>query len=191
MAERPLFGPAPTLKGSLTTEPARLTAVTGAADPASMLYSYEARGAASLSDMVAQMVGCQRLTTGDHRLSTGNLQCTRTKLVPRKGATLAWTSELSDILAARGRTFVVAEQRPPTLESFQLRLPSFPQEQIQAIHQAAFQQWWIESTDVYHIVRASLDLSGVYEEMELAMIQSNFCIGDWRDGAALLNWALS
>ena len=37
MAEGPLLGPTPTTEGTLTMEPALLTAVTGTADPASML----------------------------------------------------------------------------------------------------------------------------------------------------------
>ena len=58
------------------------------------------------------------------------------------------------------------------------------------VHQLACQQWWSESTEVYYIVRNSIDLSGIYEEMDLEMIRTTFNFGDYRNGVGLLQWAL-
>ena len=174
--------------GHKATHPGSLMPVTGTTD---LLPPLGARGVGPTSDMVAFQHPVQRLTTIDNRSATGDFPHTRTKLVPRKGASVAWTAELNDILSAKGRTNVIGEQQPPTIDSFITRLPKHDIDTIRAVHRMACQQWWSESTDVYHIVRRSIDLSGVYEEMDLEMIHNNFSFGDYRNGVGLLQWALS
>ena len=94
---------------------------------------------------------------------------------------------MNDILAAMSLKNVVHEQQPPTIDSFISRLANHDMMTIHAVHQQATLQWWSESTVVYHVVRNSIDLSGIYEEMDLTMIRNLFYKGDYQNGVTPLH----
>ena len=72
-------------------------------------------------DMVA-------LPVFDQQGATSNISAavptTRTKLVPRKGVTDAWTDEMKDILASRKLTRITSEDGPPSRERLAAKVPS-------------------------------------------------------------------
>ena len=134
------------------------------------------------TDMVALPVIDQRTAGQSH---------TTTKLVPRKGASDTWRDEMADILAAHELTRIVQDSRPPSIEEIQQSLPGVPIDIVEAVHEAALRAWWTDATRLYHIVRASIELSGLFEKMDLSMIKAEFCFGDFRNGPSLLRWATS
>ena len=120
------------------------------------------------SDMVVLPVFDQRTSTDG---SATEVARTSTKLVPRKGVTESWRDEMSDILAAKKLGKVAAEQHPPRLDYMQAELHGFPEDEIKAMHKTATEMWWSEATRLYQVVRASVDLTGIYEKKDLAMIK--------------------
>ena len=140
------------------------------------------------SDMVVLPVFDQRTSTDG---SPAEAARTSTKLVPRKGVTETWRDEMSDILAVKKLGKVAAEVHPPTLEYLQAQLQGYPEDEIVAMHKAATEMWWGEATRLYQIVRASVDLTGIYEKKDLAMIKNDYCYNDWRNGPAFFRWAAS
>ena len=111
------------------------------------------------------------------------LSHTRTKLVPRKGVTDAWFDELNDILSAYKLTAITYEKQPPSLQELVQNLPGVPFDMVEALLNAISTQWWHEATTLYQIVRASIDLSGIFEKKESVYDQS--VIRQWR----LSEWA--
>ena len=101
------------------------------------------------------------------------------KLVPRKGVTASWTDELNDILSSKKLSAVAKEQAPPTLGDTASRLPGVAAHIIEAVYQGMLSDWWKEATELYHIVRASIDLTGVFEKKDLTMIKSSFLLDDY------------
>ena len=142
-----------------------------------------------ISDMVVLPVVDMR-TSANGQLSS-MLSHTRTKLVPRKGVTDAWYDDLNDVLSSHKLTKITNELRPPLLQELIGLLPGVPANMIEALGNAIHNQWWTEATTLYQIVRASIDLSGIFEKKDLSMIKANFIAGDYRDGPALLRWAMS
>ena len=134
------------------------------------------------TDMVAPMVH-------DLRTSDGPPHTTTTKLVPRKGPSGIWRHEMSDLLAASGLTRIAQDQRPPSIDEVLAALPGVPPDLVQAVHEAALRKWWQSATRLYHIVKGSVDLSGIFEKKDLEMIKSEYCFGDYRNGPAFLRWA--
>ena len=120
------------------------------------------------SDMVATPVVDQRNTTfhlgGEHH-------CTTLKLTPRKGVTEQWMEQMYDLLSNLKLTKVTGEMRPPTLVEVTAMLPGVPDVLVAAVHDAALTIWWAEATRLYYVVRASIDISGIYEAKDLAHIK--------------------
>ena len=144
----------------------------------------------SFSDMVVAPVFDQRPTNITTLVNKGGVPSTTAKLEPRKGPSDAWRDELSDILSAEKLTQITGELRPPTLAEIAAKAPGVPQELVEAAHAQITAEWWVGATRVYHIVRASLNLSGIYEKKDLITIRG-FCQGDLRNGPRLLQWATS
>ena len=46
---------------------------------------------------------------------------------------------------------------------------------IESVHRAAVDEWWSEATQLYYLVRACIDLTGIYEKKDLAMIKPDYC----------------
>ena len=142
---------------------------------------------AVISHMVAAPVIEQRQATH----GSSGYPTTSVKLVPRKGVTESWTDELADLLSARRLTGVSREQAAPTLGETAACLPGVAAHLVEAVHQALLAEWWTESTQMYHIVRGSIDIAGIFEKKDLTMIKSSFVQGDFRNGPGLLRWATS
>ena len=136
--------------------------------------------------MVALPLIDPRQSTNQHNTAIS----TSTKLVPRKGYTDSWYDEMGDILAARKLTAVANEPKPPTIPEIAAQLDGVPTNIIEAVHAAITYKWWQEATALYHIVRSSIDLSGIYEKKDLAMIKANYQMNDFRNGPAFLKWAM-
>ena len=143
------------------------------------------------TSIITNMVALPLLDSRSSSSNTAALAHTRTKLVPRKGVTDAWIDDLNDILAANRLSAVANEQSPPLMQDVTAKLPGVPLHLIEAIHNAITNQWWREATDLYYIIRASVDLSGIYEKKDLSMIKTSFLIGDYRHGPAFLRWSVS
>ena len=144
-----------------------------------------------ISDMVATPLYDSRQTPNITAGTLSGPTGTSMKLIPRKGYTDAWHDEMNDMLALRNLTTITREHSPPTEMEVAAQLPNVPQNILEAVHNAITQQWWREATALYQIVRASVDLSGIYEKKDLAMIKSSYAMGDYRNGPAFLQWALS
>ena len=142
----------------------------------------------NISDMVAFPVFDSRTTTPT--LPAGTV-ATSTKLIPRRGVTDVWLDELNDLLSSRKLTQITHEQQPATFQDVSAKLPGVPAHIVQAVHIAIAQQWWAEATSLYQIIRASVDLSGIFEKKDLLMIKSAYVDGDLRNGPAFLKWAMS
>ena len=140
-----------------------------------------------ISDMVAFPV----IDSRPSAFGSSGHSCTSAKLIPRKGVTESWADELNDLLAAKKLTSVSREHAAPTLGETAARLPGVAEHLVEAVYQALVSEWWNEATQLYQIVRASIDISGVFEKKDLTMIKSSFLHGDYRDGPCLLRWATS
>ena len=117
--------------------------------------------------------------------------CTGKKLVPRKGANAAWLDDMNDIISSHRLLQVATEMQPPTVEQLATALYGFSEAVVAEIHQAIYQDWWAEATRLYHIVRSSIDLGGVFETKDLKTLKATCNYGEYRHGPALLKWALS
>ena len=140
------------------------------------------------SHMVAFPVFDQR--TSSVQLANENAR-TSSKLIPRKGATDVWLDEFSDLLVARKLRQVSTETDPLAILDLQTQMPGAHQDVIESVHRAAVDEWWYEATQLYHLVRNCVDLTGIYEKKDLAMIKSDYCQGDLRHGPKFLHWATS
>ena len=90
---------------------------------------------------------------------------TRTKLIPRRGVNDAWKDDMHDLLASKKLTRISGETGPPSKEQLTAMLPALLTAPfIDAIHRAVVEEWWTEATLLYQIVRASIDLSGIFEK---------------------------
>ena len=96
--------------------------------------------------------------------TAGEVRGTSTMLVPRKGATPAWQAEFADLLANHGLTAVASEKEPPELEAIQRQAAGFPLATITRVLHIIQREWRDEASRLYFLVRASIDLSGPYEQ---------------------------
>ena len=123
--------------------------------------------------------------------AAGEVRGTSTLLVPRKGVSLSWRAEFADLLANHELTAVASEKNPPDIDAVKLQAAGFPLAIITRVHLAILREWRDEASRLYFLVRASIDLSGPYEQKDLEWIQTTCCKGDLRHGPNLLTWALS
>ena len=177
-------------------EPSPVPSDTVTEPPADPLLSGICEGAL-ISDMAIPQVVMplfdKRTSTTDSlgNISMGAGFCTGKKLVPRKGADAAWLDDINDLMASHRLIQIAAELQPPSLEQVGSALQDFPDELVAELYQAVYHQWWSEATKLYHIVRSSVDLSGVFEAKDLKTLKATCNYGEHRHGPALLKWALS
>ena len=115
------------------------------------------------------------ITTSGKPSAAGEVRGTSTLLVPRQGVTLAWRAEFADLLANHELTAVASEKNPPDIEAVKLQAAGFPLATITRVHLAILREWRDEASRLYFIVRASIDLSGPYEQKDLEWIQTTCC----------------
>ena len=111
------------------------------------------------------------------------------KMRPRDGPTSEWLEQFGDVLSERGLSCLLDED-PPSLERVRQCFPTVDIPTASAICADAQAAWWAQNTQLYHIVRAALDLSGPFYETDLEMIREQFQRGDLRDGKGLHYWAM-
>ena len=143
-----------------------------------------------LSDMVAYLYPGGRPSSA--RQATGELRHTTLKLVPRQGMTAAWRDQLMDACNVHGCSRLLDEMEPPSFDSVLAQTPSTCDLQTaRHIHQLATDEWRVENTVLYHVLRGSITLAGPHEESDLHYIHSHFVHGDERDGRGLYEWLLT
>ena len=79
---------------------------------------------------------------------------------------------------------------PPTLESVTLDNPSIDQKDIEDKYYEALALYQVRNTQLWDLVRPSLDISGALEEDDREHFRTTFMVGDLRDGYGLYQWAL-
>ena len=112
-----------------------------------------------LSDMVAYLYPGGRPSSA--RQATGELRHTTLKLVPRQGMTAAWRDQLMDACNVHGCSRLLDEIEPPSFDSVLVQTPSTCDLQTaRYIHQLATDEWRVENTVLYHVLRGSITLAG-------------------------------
>ena len=86
---------------------------------------------------------------------------------------------------------MASEKEPPELEAIQRQATGFSLATVTRVFYVIQREWRDEASRLYFLVRASVDLSGPYEQKDLDMIRTACCKGDMRHGPNLLSWALS
>ena len=141
------------------------------------------------NDMVA--FGSQHGSAGpglvQQRFATIQYPGTKELLVPRDGVTPGWNEEFINLIAQHKRSHILREE-PPTLQHFIQAAPSIDLRLLQHMHSTAVKEWQQENTDVFYILRNSVNLAGPHNKTDLAMIEQNFCFNDLRDGKGFLEF---
>ena len=145
---------------------------------------------ASLQDMVAYLYPGGRPTSA--RQTTSDMRHTAVKLVPRQGITAAWRDQLMDACNVHGCSRLLDEAEPPAFDAVLAQTPpTCDLQTARQLHQMATDEWRVENTVLYHVLRGSITLTGAHEESDLHYIHSHFIHGDERDGRGLFEWLLS
>ena len=110
------------------------------------------------------------------------------KLTPRDGVTPGWREEYTNLISQCGRSRILREEAPPTLERFMIEAPSIDRELLRRMHAIAVQEWQQENTDVFYITRNSVNLDGPHKKSDLALIERKYVSGDLRDGKGFLEF---
>merc|ERR1711965_803578 len=109
------------------------------------------------------------IATGYHpdQLPFKKLPSTTTLLKPRSGVTQDWRDDFEEILASVHRSRVLAEGKPIAFDQLidQLTTTGFrlTASAAQELYANIVHEWWSENTDLYHIVRKSIDLDGAFQ----------------------------
>ena len=111
------------------------------------------------------------------------------KLTPREGVTPGWHEEFTNPISQCKRSHILQESGPPTLQHFMNEAPHIDLLLLRQMHAVAVCQWQQENTEVFYIVRASINLDGPHKKADLAMIERAFSLGDLRDGKGFLEFA--
>ena len=134
---------------------------------------------ASLQDMVAYLYPGGRPTSA--RQTTSDMRHTAVKLVPRQGITAAWRDQLMDACNVHGCARLLDEAEPPAFDAVLAQTPpTCDLQTARQLHQMATDEWRVENTVLYHVLRGSITLTGAHEESDLHYIHSHFIHGDER-----------
>ena len=139
------------------------------------------------------------ITTSGKASAAGEVRGTSSLLVPRKGVSLSWRAEFADLLANHELTAVASEKNPPDIDAVKLQAAGFPLATITRVHLAILREWRDEASRLYFLVRASIDLSGPYEQKgpqarrtrSAARWRSRACATAWRSRRTRLASACS
>ena len=104
------------------------------------------------------------------RFATIQYPGTKELLVPRDGVTPGWNEDFINLIAQHKRSHILREE-PPTLQHFIQAAPSINLRQLQHMHSIAVKEWQQENTDVFYILRNSVNLAGPHNKTDLAMIK--------------------
>ena len=118
----------------------------------------------------------------EQQFATTKYPATKVKLTPRDGVTPAWNEEIKNLLSQCRRTHILIEDGPPTLHRFLQEAPSIDLQLLRHMQAKAAHEWQRENTDVFYILRNSVNLDGPHNKADLAMLEQKFSFGDLRDG---------
>ena len=166
-----------------------------------------------VSDMVAFHENPAKLWLYDQQLPTSDSRQathydTSAPMVPYQGATTfrpaqlppasrwkprsktghsLWRTNLNDRLATSD-LLDTADSPPPSLDDMSVTYPYMSATELYAVWLDALSEYRDENTELYHLVYATIDLSGPREEIDINHIARRFHHGVHRDGQGLLNW---
>jgi hypothetical protein len=98
-----------------------------------------------------------------------------------------WRANLNDRLATTD-LLDTADSPPPSLDNMSVTYPYMSATELYAVWLDALSEYRDENTDLYHLVYATIDLSGPRDEIDINHIARRFHHGVHRDGQGLLNW---
>jgi hypothetical protein len=145
------------------------------------------------NDMVAFWSQHDSAGPGIHeqQFATTTYPATKVKLTPRDGVTPAWNEEFKNLMSQCRRSHILLEDGPPSLHRFIEAAPSIDLQLLRIMHAKAVREWQRENTDVFHILRNSVNLEGPHNKTDLAMLEQKFSSGDLQDGKGFLQFATS
>ena len=103
---------------------------------------------------------------------------------------VAWSSDINNRLAVL-ELFDTASSPPPTFEQARMAFPDLTGYALYDMYEAAVAEYNEENTCVFHIVMATIDLTGPRHDNDTRFIMRNFHHGQLRDGRGLINWIQS
>jgi hypothetical protein len=117
------------------------------------------------SDMVAFRSQHSSTEPGiiEQPFATTKYPATVEKLTPREGVTPGWHEEITNLLSQCKRSHILREAGPPTLKDFMLEAPTIEIRLLQHMQAIAVREWQQENTDVFYIVRNSVNLEGPHK----------------------------
>ena len=127
----------------------------------------------------------------EQQFATTKYQATKVKLTPREGVTPAWHEEFKNLISQCRCSHILFEDGPPTLHRFMVAAPSINLQLLRHMHAKTVHEWQRENTDVFYILRNSVNLEGPHNKTDLAILDQKFSSGDLRDGKGFLQFATS
>ena len=106
-----------------------------------------------------------------------------------------WTVNRNDVITAHGLDALMDNQLMPTVEVIGERFPNLSSAERQEALVASTKQYLSENTQLYFLMKDSVDISGAYEQLDTDYINKSF-VGaagsrSLRDGLGFLNWVES
>ena len=150
----------------------------------------------------SRMVAVQGLTTSNDAIGIGRFvgqsgKRTSVVLKPRTAdaqAAARWYDEICDISCGEGIRAPI-EQELPTPQSLRGLFSELGEDQFQKKVTAAKLDWLRSNTQLFYLIKNSIDLAGVFQEQDRDMINERFTPQDGsdplRDGRGLLDWVRS
>ena len=123
----------------------------------------------------------------EQQFATTKYPATKVKLVPREGVTPAWNEEIKNLLSQCRRSHILIEDGPPTLHRFMQEAPSIDLQLLRRMQAIAVQEWQRENTDVFYILRNSINLEGPHNKADLAMLEQKFSVATYEMAKACMS----
>ena len=106
-----------------------------------------------------------------------------------------WTVNRNDVITAHGLDALMDNQLMPTVDVIGERFPNLSSAERQEALVASTKQYLSENTQLYFLMKDSVDISGAYEQLDTDYINKSF-VGaagsrSLRDGLGFLNWVES
>jgi hypothetical protein len=134
------------------------------------------------------LVSRPEMSKHDLPAAISKLLNTTTKLRPREGPMLAWTTEFNDLLTANSLSDYI-HFSPPERSTLYAMYPN--EGAAENAYTAKMIEYQHFNELLYYLLKKCIDLSGVNERMDTTHITSHFTLGDLRDGRGLYHWAMS
>ena len=125
----------------------------------------------------------------EQQFATTKYPATKVKLTPREGVTPAWNEEFKNLISQCRRSHILIEDGPPSLHRFLQEAPSIDLQLLRHMQAKAVHEWQRENTDVFYILRNSVNLEGPHNKADLAMLEQKFSSATLRDGKGFFQFA--